>query len=357
MLCFPHSASPQPSSLLCSCSGYLYLSALYTLYFTLLCSIFTPLYSRLLCIASFLYITLLRFASFCTIALYFPYFSWSSFRSDFNFASFRGVARPPIPCSTCFVEPRVILLPLIPLCSVSREPGALEKSEPDWRRYVIYSRRAGTKRSAGRPSDFTQCILIADLTLRLVSKINLKNRLNAKSREGKRRNLIVRHNGSSCFSPVSASFFFHFQRFSWYFLRLILIFRISFCHLCLRFLHSFSHVFPRATYFLWSIQRPSVYRFVPISACAKSRKQFEISLILDTYFIVNATLPSNKQYDFHPPCNSRLYGDGAATLLPSCASPFSPSHPFTPTRLARDHHSRLIIKVWRHRVFSINIPG
>lgn len=35
----------------------------------------------------------------------------------------------------------------------------------------------------GRPSDFTQCILIADLTLRrLVSKINLENQPNAKSR-------------------------------------------------------------------------------------------------------------------------------------------------------------------------------
>jgi len=42
------------------------LFALYTLYFTLLCSIFAPLYSRLLCIASFLYIT--SFTSFRIIA-------------------------------------------------------------------------------------------------------------------------------------------------------------------------------------------------------------------------------------------------------------------------------------------------
>lgn len=85
MLCFPHSAFLQPSCLLCS--GSLHLFALYTPYFTILCYIFTPLYFRLLCIASFLYITSLRFTSFCTIALCFPYFSWSSFRSDFNFTS------------------------------------------------------------------------------------------------------------------------------------------------------------------------------------------------------------------------------------------------------------------------------
>lgn len=87
LLYFFHSASLQPSILFCSCWGSLDLFALYTLYFTLLCSIFTPLYSRLLCIALFLYITSLRFTSFRTIALCFPYFSWSSFRSDFNFTS------------------------------------------------------------------------------------------------------------------------------------------------------------------------------------------------------------------------------------------------------------------------------
>lgn len=124
------------SRLLCSCSVSLHLFALYMVYFTLLCSIFIPLYSRLLCIASFLYITSLRFTSFRLAFLIFlgpvsaPVLT-SSLPGD--------IARPSIPCSTCFVEPRAILLPLIPLCSVSREPRALEKSEPDWRRYVIYS--------------------------------------------------------------------------------------------------------------------------------------------------------------------------------------------------------------------------
>lgn len=80
-----------------------------------------------------------------------------------------------IPRSTCFVALCTILLPLVPLCSVWREPKALEKSKPDWRRYVIYSVRGNGTESVGHPSDFTQCILIAGLTLRywwLVSKIN-----------------------------------------------------------------------------------------------------------------------------------------------------------------------------------------
>lgn len=139
MLCFSHSLLFSPPVYFAHTLNLSTLFVLYTLYFTLLYSIFTSLYPRLLCIASFLYITSLRFISFRTIALCFPYFSWSSFRSGFNLISSRDVARPSIPCSTCFVEPRAILLPLIPLCSVSREPGALEKSEPDWRRYVIYS--------------------------------------------------------------------------------------------------------------------------------------------------------------------------------------------------------------------------
>lgn len=96
-------------------------SLLYALFY-LLCSIFTPLIFRLLCIASFLYITPFRFTSF-RIALCFPYFSWSSFRSGFNFTSSWNVARPSIPCSTCFIEPRSILLPLIPLCPSRVNPG------------------------------------------------------------------------------------------------------------------------------------------------------------------------------------------------------------------------------------------
>lgn len=134
MLCFPHSL--QLSRLLCSCSVSLHLFALYMVYFTLLCSIFIPLYSRLLCIASFLYITSLRFTSF---RLAFLIFLGPVSAPVLTSSLLGDIARPSIPCSTCFVEPRAILLPLIPLCSVSREPRALEKSEPDWRRYVIYS--------------------------------------------------------------------------------------------------------------------------------------------------------------------------------------------------------------------------
>lgn len=121
------------------------LFALYTVYFTLLCSIFIPLHSRLLCIASFLYTTSLRFTSF---RLAFLIFLGPVSAPVLTSSLLGDIARPSIPCSTCFVEPRAILLPLIPLCSVSREPRALEKSEPDWRRYVIYSpcRNETTKR-------------------------------------------------------------------------------------------------------------------------------------------------------------------------------------------------------------------
>lgn len=95
--------------------------------------------------------TIFPFALHCFVSLH--YLASIYFISRFAFLIFLGpvsapvltssllgdIARPSIPCSTCFVEPRAILLPLIPLCSVSREPRALEKSEPDWRRYVIYS--------------------------------------------------------------------------------------------------------------------------------------------------------------------------------------------------------------------------
>lgn len=50
-----------------------------------------------------------------------------------------------------------------------------------------------------------------------------------------------------------------------------------------------------------------VCRFVPISG-----EQSEILPILDTFFVVNATLPSNKRHDFHPLCNSRLHAGGGS---------------------------------------------
>lgn len=206
------------------------------------------------------------------------------------------------------------------------------------------------KRSASRPSDFTQCILIADLTLRLVSKINLKNRLNAKSREGKRRNL--RHNGvrpALVLSPPSLSFIFNVFRDIFYVSFWSFVSPSGIC-VCVFLIFLFSCSSARDVF---SLKYSTSLRLPFCANILQTVRNFTNS----RHIIVNATLPSNKQYDFHPPCNSRLYGDGAATLLPSCASPFSPSHPFTPTRLPRDHHSRLIIKVWRHRVFSINIPG
>lgn len=62
-----------------------------------------------------------------------------------------------------------------------------------------------------------------------------------------------------------------------------------------------------------------------------------------------------------PPSVIRDFTRENLTLLPSCANPFPPHPSFPPfvlpDSLARDLHSRLIIKVWRHRVFSINIPG
>lgn len=147
----------------------------------LLCIYFTALYfalcfAFLILFSSLVYFVRALYLSTSSLSTWFilPYFALFSFHyipvcfallrfftlPRFDFTSFRlafliflgpvsapvltsslpgDIARPSIPCSTCFVEPRAILLPLIPLCSVSREPRALEKSEPDWRRYVIYS--------------------------------------------------------------------------------------------------------------------------------------------------------------------------------------------------------------------------
>jgi len=70
-------------------------------YFALFSLHCIPVYFALLC-----FFTLPRFGLLCfVLSLCFPYFSWSSFRSDFNFTSSWGVSCP-IPCLTCFVEPR-----------------------------------------------------------------------------------------------------------------------------------------------------------------------------------------------------------------------------------------------------------
>jgi len=40
-----------------------------------------------------------------------------------------------------------------------------------------------------------------------------------------------------------------------------------------------------------------------------------------TFFVVNATLPSNKRHDFHPRCNSRLCGSGGSYPPPFLRQP------------------------------------
>lgn len=112
-----------PPSLLCSYPGSLHVFAFIRFILPYFALFSLHLYS--VCFALLRFFTLsraLRFTSF-RIALCFPYFSWSSFRSGFNFTSSWNVARPSIPCSTCFVEPRAILLPLIPLCPSRVNPG------------------------------------------------------------------------------------------------------------------------------------------------------------------------------------------------------------------------------------------
>lgn len=135
MLCFPHSL--QLSRLLCSCSVSLHLSSLSIRFILPYFALFSFHYIPV-CFALLRFFTLPRFdlLHFALLSLFFLV----QFSAPVLTSSLLGdIARPSIPCSTCFVEPRAILLPLIPLCSVSHEPRALEKSEPDWRRYVIYS--------------------------------------------------------------------------------------------------------------------------------------------------------------------------------------------------------------------------
>lgn len=71
-----------------------------------------------------------------------------------------------------------------------------------------------------------------------------------------------------------------------------------------------------------------VCRFVPISG-----EQSEILPILDTFFVVNATLPSNKRHDFHPLCNSRLHAGGGSYPTLFLRQPVFTISPFTPARL------------------------
>lgn len=239
--------------------------SLYALFYPTLYFHSTVFPFTLHCFVSLHYLA--SFTLFRTIALCFPYFSWSSFCSDFNFTFSWSVSCPSIPYLTCFVEPRTILLPLILLCSISHEPGALEKSDPNWQRYVIYSPCRNETERAGRPSDFTQCILIADLMLRhrrsgsfWRSTLKIDSTRNHAKRKDRSWDTIISILFSMTLSPRFR--FSHFQ---------LSVFRdifhnsfrsfISVSFIWISTFSSFLHVLPRVTFFLIS----PICRFVSIS--------------------------------------------------------------------------------------------
>lgn len=117
-----------PPSLLCSCSRSPHVFALYALFYLTLLYFHSTIF-RLLCIASFLYITSLRFTSFSRFASL--SFLGPVSAPVLTLPLLLGASRASFYSLLNLLEPRAILLPLIPFCSVSREPGALEKSEPD----------------------------------------------------------------------------------------------------------------------------------------------------------------------------------------------------------------------------------
>lgn len=130
---------------------------------------------------------------------------------------------------------------------------------------------------------------------------------------------------------ISSFSCFYSQRFSRSFSRFILI---SYNFLSLsspfrspRFLHS-PCPSARDVFSLMPSRFLRVCRFVPISG-----EQSEILPILDTFFVVNATLPSNKRHDFHPLCNSRLHGGGGSYPTLFLRQPVFTISPFTPARL------------------------
>lgn len=110
---------------------------------------------------------------------------------------------------------------------------------------------------------------------------------------------------------------------------------------------------------VFSLKRPEFYRdrhFIPIVV------RIVRDLANSQHFLRCKRDASVEQTPRFSPSVIRDFTRETLTLLPSCASPFPPHPSFPsllilPDSLARDLHSRLIIKVWRHRVFSINIPG
>lgn len=125
---------------------------------------------------------------------------------------------------------------------------------------------------------------------------------------------------------LSFSFFLSFSSsFLWSFPRLSFRF---FAPLCSIWVSAFFLYF--TSFRVFSLRRSEFFRvcrFVPIS-----RQQSKILPILDTFFVVNATFPSNKRHDFHPLCNSRLRGSGGSYPPPFLRQPtFTPSRPFIPT--------------------------
>lgn len=123
---------------------------------------------------------------------------------------------------------------------------------------------------------------------------------------------------------------FYSQRFSRSFPRFILI-SYNFPSSPLRsprFPHFSMSFRARRIFFNASKIPPSLPFFVPISG-----EQSEILPILDTFFVVNATLPSNKRHDFHPLCNSRLHAGGGSYPTLFLRQPVFTISPFTPARL------------------------
>lgn len=153
-------------------------------------------------------------------------------------------------------------------------------------------------------------------------------------------------------------FFFYFSH-SQYFPQFALVFHIFHFSDFLAFT-SFSRNFLFLSIRdVFSLKRPEFYRdrhFIPIVV------RIVRDLANSQHFLRCKRDASVEQTPRFSPSVIRDFTRETLTLLPSCASPFPPHPSFPsllilPDSLARDLHSRLIIKVWRHRVFSINIPG
>lgn len=225
-----------------------------------------------------------------------------------------------IPCSTCFVALCTILLPLVPLCSVWREPEALEKSEPDWRRYVIYSeRRNGTEPRTPLwfyAMHFNRGFNVAALAARFEDQ-PLENRSGWSRTKKRSRNLrwllndaypallILLFPHSQCSRNLSTirlsfTFFSHF-----------------FC-----FFSRFSH-FPRI-----SIRPRRIFfktlRILPRSPFCSNILRIVREFANSQHFLRCKRDASVEQTPRFSPSVIRDFTREALTLLPSCANPFPP---------------------------------